>query len=516
LQTAALLGFSLRLTNGHVVYVLDDAYIHMAMAKNLAGHGVWGVTPLAFSSSSSSPLWVLILAAIDRVFGPATTAPLLLNVFSAFGLLAVSNFALRDFGLSRLETALALLAVFVFLPMAPLALSGMEHMLQAALAVGFAWQVVRQLRRPTVAGSVGLFLLAGALTAVRYEDVALAIGGSLWLLFRRRFADSVLVGAAGLVPPATYAAYAVAHGETPIPNSVLLKGNIPQGGLVGTIHMLGYTGYAQLSAQPHILVLMLGGLLALAAVRTRRNSQRDAVQTLIFLGFVATLFQLQFAQFGQFYRYEAYLVALWLVGIAGAGPAIVQEVAPRMRGASDLLLVTCALALFTLPLVVRSVEATANTPAASRNIYEQQYQMGRFLARYYAHRGVAANDIRAIDYLAEIRLLDLWGLANSDVMRARRARHYTPEDIDALARAHGTEVAVVYDEWFDPSGGLPPSWQRVGQWTIADNRVCGGPTVSFYGVTAGEARELAAHLREFASELPTTVAQRGAYKSATD
>ena len=41
-------------TGATLVYGLDDAYIHMAIAKNLARHGVWGVTPFHFASASSS------------------------------------------------------------------------------------------------------------------------------------------------------------------------------------------------------------------------------------------------------------------------------------------------------------------------------------------------------------------------------------------------------------------------------------------------------------------------------
>src|SRR4051794_39850568 len=68
-----------RLTQGHLVYALDDAYIHMAIAKNLALHGVWGVQAGTFSASSSSPLWTLLLAGWFRAAGVSDAAPLLMN-----------------------------------------------------------------------------------------------------------------------------------------------------------------------------------------------------------------------------------------------------------------------------------------------------------------------------------------------------------------------------------------------------------------------------------------------------
>src|SRR6266851_2122500 len=59
LTCATLLMLSLARTQWHLVYPLDDAYIHMAIAKNLAQHGVWGVTSHEFTSCSSSPLWII-------------------------------------------------------------------------------------------------------------------------------------------------------------------------------------------------------------------------------------------------------------------------------------------------------------------------------------------------------------------------------------------------------------------------------------------------------------------------
>lgn len=45
---------AVRAADGHVLYALDDAYIQMAVGKNLAAHGVWGVTRHEFSGAGSS------------------------------------------------------------------------------------------------------------------------------------------------------------------------------------------------------------------------------------------------------------------------------------------------------------------------------------------------------------------------------------------------------------------------------------------------------------------------------
>ena len=51
----------LTLNAGHLVYTLDDAYIHLALAENI-WNGHYGVNANEFSAPSSSILWPFILA----------------------------------------------------------------------------------------------------------------------------------------------------------------------------------------------------------------------------------------------------------------------------------------------------------------------------------------------------------------------------------------------------------------------------------------------------------------------
>ena len=59
--TALMVAAMVARTGLPLTYVLDDPAIHLNMARQLAGHGTWGVAHGSFESASSAPLWTLLL-----------------------------------------------------------------------------------------------------------------------------------------------------------------------------------------------------------------------------------------------------------------------------------------------------------------------------------------------------------------------------------------------------------------------------------------------------------------------
>lgn len=497
LAAAVLVAWSLRHSGGHLVYALDDAYIHMAMARNLAEHGVFGVTRYGFTSSSSSPLWTLTLAGLFALVGARDWLPLVLNLVFAASLLLVAGRLLSAHGVASRARFLALLAVAFLTPLPALTLVGQEHILHAALTLAFAGLLTSAGAEPA------LLLLAPFLTAARYEGLFLVFIGCLVLAARRRLRFAAALGAVSLLPPVVYGLVSVAHGWYPLPNPVLLKGALGER-LTGW-HRLGLVpflgGWSELARTPHLLALVALAAIVLLA-RWRSPSSREGTLLLLFVG--TTLLHLQYAKTGWFYRYEAYLVGFGIVALAVAlhdlGGVVRPAWLPALLASAALL--TCG---------IRGVRSYLETPGAVGNIYEQQIQMGRFLARFYAGQVVAANDIGAICYLADVRVFDLWGLASREVAEAKLAGRYATPWIAQRARAQGVRVAVLYERWLDAAGGVPPEWVRAGRWRVGRNVVLGDRTVAFYAVDPAEAGPLADNLRAFAPALPPGVEQLGPY-----
>ncbi len=514
LIVVAAFAASSRQTGGHLVYALDDPYIHMAMARNVALHGVWGVTASHFTSSSSSLLWTAGVAALFRAFGVHESVPLLLNI--AFGILllwlivrylAESTVRFSDAYVFLAATAIALVA-----PLPALVFAGQEHILHGLVNLAFvvfAASWLAQPRHPMPASATRtLCAFATLLPLIRFESLFVIGIVAALLAIQGRWRAAVLTGTCGVLPVALYGALSHFYGWYWLPNSVLLKGARPDfSSTTGIVLALGGVSYSRLMQLPALAFLMAAALATFIARFVRGT--RDDLQWMLGIFIVLTLLHTQFAQPGAFwfFRYEAYLFVLGGVAVARALGEWLETVRRQTPHTKTMVVQFGTILLFALsPLSDRALKGMASIPPATRNIYEQQYQMGLFLGRFYQGRVVALNDIGAASFLGDIDCVDLAGLADIDVARRMLAGLYESEDVRDIAEAKDARIAIVYDSWF--GNRIPASWRRAATWTVQNNVVLGGNTVTFYALRPEELGPLRAHLGEFSRELPQSVAQR--------
>jgi hypothetical protein len=500
---------SLAHSDGRLVYALDDPYIHMAIARTLATDGTWGIEPGHFVSASSSLLCTVLLAGGDLLFGVREIAPFVMNV-AACGLLIGLVFVLaRRRALPPMASGLLLVAVILLTPLATLAMDGLEHVLQAALDLAFlacAVEVLTAEERRERA-PVAVFALAPLVTSVRYEGAFLIAIVAGLLVLRRRWRDAVIVTVCGALPLVAFGAYSISHGGFFLPNSVVLKGQA-LGGIPNSLTLSALFGAMKrtplgLVSRPHLLVMFLASsAVMMRELRAGKPWTPAVIWNVLFL--VAGLIHLQLAATGSFYRYEAYLVVIGLVALGLTGwPA---DAGRRVSNWPLWAASTVAAGVFFAPLAWRAAQATADTPTAVGNIYQQQYQMGLFVREYYAGQTVAVNDLGAVAFLSRSHVVDLVGLGDNDVARARRAGRRTTAFLDQHTRRLGVKAAIIYTEWF--AAGVPPGWRKVADWTIPDRVSADRETVAIFAASADEEERLLASVRAFAVRLPPAVIQR--------
>jgi hypothetical protein len=399
-----------------------------------------------------------------------------------------------------------LAAVVLLTPLPTLVLIGMEHTLHALLSLAFlaclSGLVLRRWQVPALA-------LCGALLALsRYEGAFLAMAGCGVLVLQRRPRAALAVAAGAFAPLVLFGVLSVAQGWNFVPNSVLLKGMGESGSLQAQLDYFATKGFRGITGSAHLLLLLLlslGLLLTLQhADRPAPEGEKDWSATALVGAYACCIVpHLQIGRPGILSRYESYLVACGVVVLAVVLARLRERWVPMLSQWRSSALVVAMVGVVLLPLGARGASVLMRTAQACQNIHDQQMQMALFLARYYPGGSVALNDIGWPTWAADVRLLDLWGLANMEVATAKREGRYDREEIRRLVDANGVQVVILYEHWF--RGRIPSEWTKVAQWTIPNNVAAGDATVSFFAPKPEQAEVLERQLRQFSSELPQGV-----------
>lgn len=478
------------LTGGRLIYSIDDPYIHLALAERLRD-GFYGINPGEPAAPSSSILFPFLL--VPLIATPlGALVPLLINAAATLGAVLIVARLWEAAGAGPRAMLVLSVATALAFNWIGLAFTGLEHSLHVLASLAVVLGLARERGSPP--WWLALALIAGP--ALRYEG--LAVSGAalvvLWAQGHRGFA--LAVGAAIVATVGGFAAFLLAHGLPPLPSSVLAKQAAAAGavdrGVGGTL--AGVLAQLRASLGEWSGLLMLVGAAGLV-LRLFAGACGGRDRALAFFALAVIAAHLVAGRFGWFARYEVYaLSAVLAAGIVVARPWLQRGFAARPG------MTTIAIALPLLGLNGHLAYATALTPGASRNIYDQQAQMQR-LAVDFVRAPVGVNDLGFVSFGNRHYVLDYWGLA-SDANRRLRTSPDRPADwMDRLARAHGVDLAMIYAPVFGRA--VPPGWTVLGRLRLSSAQVSASEdTVTFYATRTEAAAALRAPIADWARGLP--------------
>lgn len=472
---AGLVAATVAMTGGAFEYPLDDPYIHLALAEQIA-HGTYGINPGEVASPGSSPLYPLLLtpvadSALQRYL------PALWNVAA----LAVSAWAwgrlLFEAGYGRAGwrgygyAAAAVGPVALLMPQ--IAFLGMEHELHAAAALVVVLGLYRHLAGERPGGPA--LVVVGALlgSAFRFEGMALGLfaGAALYFTGARRAGALAVVFA--FLPIVLFAGFLASLGLDPAPSSVQVKlaaDTVPEMNPVENLLI----AVGRRATSPGGLLVTSFSLALLAMSNFSAGVRGTRLRALALAVATAGAAHLVAGRFGWFHRYEHYAVVVTAAALVALLPRTVTRPAPGVAVAAILAAVIAA------PLYVYQPGGTLALPRSARAIHVQQGQMAGFAQAVLA-APVAVNDIGRVAWHNPNYVLDLWGLASEEARNLRLGG----SEIDwtgQLTSEHDVPVAMIYKSWFDDD--VSPGWVWVGDLDLTiPTEYLGSRTVAFYATS---------------------------------
>jgi arabinofuranosyltransferase len=452
---------------GTTGFPLDDSWIHLHFARNLAEGRGFAYNPGRPVAGSSAPLWTLLLAAGALVPGPSVALAKALGVACALAAATVTRRAALAWGAPPVAALLAGVALLWTGPVVWGALSGMEVTLAALLVAGALLALVRD----RTAWTVGL----GSLAVLARPEAALLLPLLALAGPRRagRLAAFAVVPAAVLAPAV---AFAWATVGVPYPATAVAK---VEGGLIGWLGGLHEPAARTLVDRPWAfarewIVWLFGAhaLLPLAVLPALplagRRSGRLGVAGLALVAHplgMALLAPYRGPGF-QEGRYSIHLLPLALVVLAvGLGAAIAR----RPRAAVALWL---GLALWALP------PAAARYAWSVQNIEAMQVRLGRWVdASVPRTARLAVNDIGAIGYFSRREVIDLVGLVTPEILPYRR---HGEEGVIRFVGERCPDYLIVFPSWFPRLTARTDLLEPVHRVALERVEVSGGPEMIVY------------------------------------
>lgn len=476
-----------RAAAGEFGFPLDDSWIHVRFAQNLAAGRGFAFNPGEPTSTTTSPLWTLVLAGLYRVTGEYLFTSIACNALLALALCAMAYGLALTLTPSRWLACAAGVVVAATAPLPWWVLSGMEPPLYAALAALGVLLHVRLRRAPVLPGLAPTvaFGLAGLARPECLLLFPLAMLDRLvmarWIekhphAIRQWAKELVLhVPLFALISTPPFVHNLLMTG-LPLPSSFYSKqqwgslaGALVMGKMSLVLLSLLVSPWRQLGSvlaawgRDNLLLVpafLLGvGWLVRGVVqgRSRHGSLLIPMAVVVQPMAWAVLAGYRPADF-QSQRYLAGLNPLFLlVGMAGVWWLSEQVPAFRPRAAR----VGLVLAVLALSLARQPSAATTY----SRNVRDttlMQVAVARWVRVHVPRRALlAVNDVGAIGALAGNPVLDLQGLVTPEVLPLRsmeqRLAGTAPAALWGYVYGRRPDYVIVFPQWY-------PEVQTFGEW----------------------------------------------------
>jgi hypothetical protein len=473
-------------------FPLDDSWIHLQFARNLAAGDGLTYNPGEPVTGSTAPLWTALLALLFLLPGNVVVWTKLLGVALYLAGLAATWRLARELDL---PPPLALFAAGLTAATSWLAwsaLSGMEVPLFVLLSVGgMALHVAerRQPHRPPLSlGVLGLSVLArpeGALLLL------LALADRLIHVRRGEAGELRLERPAGLPLAAGLGLAVCAVGGTAwvywqvsgslLPTTFAAKGSEVRRWLP-EVRYLGVVLGLLFPTQPWMTVLAGAGVLRLVE-RLGTSRDRGLLPALWVLGLPLAYSLMSplgpgliAGNFGRYY-FPLFPVVV-VLGAAGLERAA-QTLRPGLRwGGARVPLGVLAGVLLVWPTVTDLVAAAPRYAKNVADVQDSDVRMARFLAERLPPEAVlAVNDIGALKYFLPNRIVDLVGIASPEARRFVAERQaegmeFQTAVIEFLAERR-PDYLVIFPSWL-PEVAADRRFPPVYDLPIPDNRTMGG------------------------------------------
>lgn len=521
------LGAEMALVGTDLGFPLDDSWIHLQFARNLAAGEGLAYNPGEIVTGSTAPLWTALLSVLFLLPGGTVVWTKLLGVGFYLATLHATWRLGRELELPR---GLATLAVALTLATGWLvwsALSGMEVMLFTFLTL---WGMVLHLRERRLAPAPPLSLLVLSVSVLARPEGALLLLLAVvdrFLRYRRRSeAGSTEAGdaegapeapleippppwrpvAAGLLLGALALAGGLAFylwaGGSPLPTTFGVKGSGLRRLLPEPEYLRVVLGILFLPHPWMTLLAPAGALVLVERLGTRRD--RGLLPALWLAGLPLAYSCMSplgpgliAGNFGRYYfPLFPVLVVLGALGleraarqlspglvIGGGGSGSSSGRAPS--GSALRLPLALLLALLLLWPTVGHLFRTASL--YGRNVADVQgsdVRMARFLAdRLHPEALLAVNDIGAFKFFLPNPVLDVVGIASPDAQRFRQRRmaegaSFYEAVVEYLAE-HRPDYLAIFPEWL-PRVATDPRFEPLYVLPIPDNATMGGDRIVLF------------------------------------